>query len=50
MFVDGYPRHIPEDPWHWDGSNFNFYQPMKKPLRDPTCKELARYVARIVSW
>eukprot|EP01062_Namystynia_karyoxenos_P000520 TRINITY_DN10188_c0_g1_i1.p1 TRINITY_DN10188_c0_g1~~TRINITY_DN10188_c0_g1_i1.p1 ORF type:complete len:646 (+),score=94.18 TRINITY_DN10188_c0_g1_i1:65-2002(+) len=46
------PGSIPEDPWQYKSGDKSYYiRPLRhRPLRDPTCRELARYAARIVGW
>eukprot|EP01065_Artemidia_motanka_P030594 TRINITY_DN36627_c0_g1_i1.p1 TRINITY_DN36627_c0_g1~~TRINITY_DN36627_c0_g1_i1.p1 ORF type:complete len:531 (+),score=147.45 TRINITY_DN36627_c0_g1_i1:55-1593(+) len=52
MFTGGYlpPDDMPADPWRFPSGGFRYYVRNASSLRDPTCREMARYVARVVSW
>ena len=41
---------MPGDPWQYPSDKFDYYLVKGKALRDPTCKEMARYAARLVGW
>ena len=41
---------MPADPWQYPTDDMGYYIVPRKPLRDPTCKEMARYAARYVGW
>lgn len=41
---------MPSDPWQYPSDKFDYYLVKGKPLRDPTCREMARYAARLVGW
>ena len=41
---------MPDDPWKYPSGKFGYYVVGGKPLVDPTCREMARYAARYVSW
>lgn len=45
---DGVNRtfNVPADPWQWPPGRFDYYLVKGKKLRDPTCREMARYAAR----
>ena len=52
MYGDGSNRTtlMPDDPWRYVNGNMGYYVVGGKPLVDPTCREMARYAARYVSW
>ena len=52
MYVDGDNRtaEIPDDPWQYPSGKFTYYVVEDKPLKDPSCEEMARYAARYVGW
>ena len=41
---------MPADAWVYPPDKFDYYLVKGKPLKDPTCVEMARYAARYVSW
>ena len=50
MFVNGVSsKDVPENPWEYPSGNFYYYI-SGAPLRDPTCREMAHYAARLVAW
>eukprot|EP00965_Chrysotila_dentata_P044587 1482297-Pleurochrysis_carterae.AAC.1 len=40
---------MPNDPWHYPSGHFRYYLVVGRPLRDPSCTEMAQYAARYVS-
>lgn len=56
MYIDGADiNEFPADPWQFPSGKFNSYVKTRSggtanQLRDPTCKEMARYVARLIGW
>jgi len=41
---------IPADVWTFPSGQFDFYVVHGKPLKDPTCVQMAQYAARYVGW
>ena len=41
---------LPADPWQFPSDKFDYYLVKGRPLRDPSCREMARYAARWVGW
>jgi len=51
MYEDDGTDHTPlEDPWEYPDKGMDYYVVHRQPLRDPSCREMARYAARYVGW